>query len=114
MNNDIILAAIGSKYNADILRVSDQPQSAQELSKRLNIPTATCYRRINQLREANLLTLHGRVLSDRHRHINVYQRNVDGIMIHFLKEDMEVDLSHRSAVMSQLNQVRGNNSRKKR
>lgn len=110
LNTDII-AAIGTKYNADILRASGQPQSAQELTEKLDIPIATCYRRIEQLIEANLLTLHDCVLSDQHRQTNIYQRHIDEITIQFRKDGIEMNLSRPSAVISQLNRVRESNSK---
>ncbi|ERG94508.1 helix-turn-helix domain-containing protein [Haloquadratum walsbyi] len=110
--NKEILAAIGSKYNADILRVSNQPQSAQELSERLGVPIATCYRRIDQLTDASLLEFHDDALSDQRRHRKVYQRNVDKITIQFNRENMEMDLSYRSEHSSQLSRVRQHNSRR--
>lgn len=95
---------LGEKYNPDILTVTDEPKSAQELSEQLDVPIATCYRRIEDLQEVELLELHDRPLSDEHRRVNVYRRNVDGIEITF-RDGLEVDLEKRSEVRDKLDRV---------
>lgn len=96
--------ALGDKYNPDILAVTDEPKSAQELSDELDVPIATCYRRIEDLQEVELLELHDRPLSDEHRRVNVYRRNVDGIEITF-RNGIEVTLEGRSHVRDKLDRV---------
>ncbi|ELY34960.1 hypothetical protein C497_14512 [Halalkalicoccus jeotgali B3] len=44
-----VLLALGNEYNAEILGATDEPRSAQALSDELDIPIATCYRRLEQL-----------------------------------------------------------------
>lgn len=104
MGSDDIIEVLGNKYNADILSAASEPKSAQELSDELNVPIATCYRRINELTDADLLELHDRPLSDEHRRIKVYRRNVEAVHLTF-EEGLEVDLEERSEVKNKLDEV---------
>ena len=86
-----LLAVLGEKYSLDVLRAAAEPRSARELSDHLDVPIATCYRRIEALVEVGLLEEEGRELSDRGRRSSVYRRTVDEIAVTF--DDEEVDLS---------------------
>lgn len=105
MEDDRILEALGNQYNPDILRAAADPSSAQDFSDELNIPIATCYRRLEELTEVGLLTLHDRVLSDEHRRTNVYRREVDEIQISFQGSEMNIDVTERPEVKSKLDDV---------
>jgi len=74
---EAVLAALGGKYAARILTAAGTPKSAQELSEELDVPIATCYRRIEELEAVELLTCEGRKTSDRGRRTKVYQRTID-------------------------------------
>jgi len=95
---------LGNKYNTDILSATTEPKSAQDLSDELDVPIATCYRRIDELTDADLLTLHDRPLSDEHRRIKVYRRNVDKVEVNF-DGGVSVDIAERSAVKNKLDDV---------
>ena len=99
-----ILQTLGNKYSAEILDATDEPQSAQELSDELGIPIATCYRRIDELTEHDLLELHDNILSDDRRRIKVYRRNVDTVHIDF-EESLTVDIEERSEVTNKLDEA---------
>jgi DNA-binding Lrp family transcriptional regulator len=100
-----ILRALGNKYNAEILGSADEPLSAQELSDELDVPIATCYRRINELTEAGLLEHHDSVLSDEHRRVDVYRRNVNGVQVTFEGEEFDVTVEERTNVKNKLDDV---------
>ncbi|MCL9816012.1 ArsR/SmtB family transcription factor [Natronocalculus amylovorans] len=104
MATDELIEVLGNKYNTEILAATSEPKSAQELSDELGVPIATCYRRINELTQTDLLELHDRPLSDEHRRIKVYRRNVDQIEIDF-KNGMSVEISERSEVKNKLDEV---------
>jgi len=104
MASEEIIEVLGNKYNPEILDATSEPKSAQELSDELDIPIATCYRRINELTDSDLLELHDRPLSDEHRRIKVYRRNVDAVEIDF-RDGMSVELEERSAVKNKLDEV---------
>ena len=62
-DDEEIIEVLGNKYNPEILDAAGEPKSAQELSDQLGVPIATCYRRINELEDTELLELHDRPLS---------------------------------------------------
>jgi predicted ArsR family transcriptional regulator len=104
MSSADILQTLGNKYSAEILDATDEPVSAQELSDELGIPIATCYRRIDELTEHDLLELHDNILSDDRRRIKVYRRNVDAVRIEF-DEALTVDIEERSEVTNTLDEA---------
>jgi predicted ArsR family transcriptional regulator len=100
-----LLQTLGNKYSAEILGATEEPRSAQELSDELEIPIATCYRRIDELTEHGLLELHDDILSDDRRRIKVYRRNVDAIRVEFDEEQLSVDVEERSEVTNKLDEA---------
>ncbi len=105
MDSAELLQTLGNKYSAEILDATDEPRSAQDLSDELEIPIATCYRRIDELTEHNLLELHDNILSDDRRRIKVYRRNVDAINVEFDEEELAVDVEERSEVTNKLDEA---------
>jgi len=99
-----LLRTLGNKYSAEILDATDEPKSAQDLSDELDIPIATCYRRIDELTDHDLLELHDNILSDDRRRIKVYRRNVDAIEVEF-EESLLVDVQERSEVTNKLDEA---------
>jgi len=104
MSTADLLETLGNKYSAEILDATDEPRSAQELSEELEIPIATCYRRIEELTEHNLLELHDNVLSDDRRRIKVYRRNVDAVRVEF-GDELDVDIEERTEVTNTLDKA---------
>ncbi len=96
-----IIEVLGNKYNPEILDAAGEPKSAQELSEELDVPIATCYRRIDELTDTELLELHDRPLSDERRRIKVYRRTVDEVAVSF-RDGLSVDLQERSGVKNRL------------
>jgi predicted transcriptional regulator len=105
MESDRTLAALGNEYNPEILRAASEPRSAQEFSEMLDIPIATCYRRIEELTGAGLLELHDRVLSDEHRRTNVYRRQIDEITVQFDGQEYSISVTERPEVKTKLDDV---------
>ena len=99
-----LLQTLGNKYSAEILDATNEPRSAQELSDELDIPIATCYRRIDELTEHDLLKLHDNILSDDRRRIKVYRRNIDAVRVEF-DEALAVDVEERSKVTNALDEA---------
>jgi predicted ArsR family transcriptional regulator len=99
-----VLQTLGNKYSAEILEATDEARSAQELSDELGIPIATCYRRIDELTEHELLELHDNILSDDRRRIKVYRRNVDSVSIDF-DDNLVIDVQDRSDVTNTLDEA---------
>ena len=99
-----LLQTLGNKYSAEILDATDEPISAQDLSDELGIPIATCYRRIDELTEHDLLELHDNILSDDRRRIKVYRRNVDEVRVDF-DEGLSIHVEERSEVTNKLDEA---------
>ena len=104
MAEEDLITVLGNKYNTDILTAAGEAKSAQDLSEELEVPIATCYRRINELEEADLLELHDRPLSDEHRRVKVYRRKVDGVDVDF-RDGLTIEIEERSAVKNRLDDV---------
>jgi predicted ArsR family transcriptional regulator len=100
-----LLRVLGNKYNAEILRATNEPKSAQELSDELEIPIATSYRRIEELTEADLLELSGREFSDEGRRTKVYRRNVESLEVAFGDRGIDVSVDDRAEVDNSLADV---------
>lgn len=99
------LLVLGNEYNADILGATEEARSAQALSDELGIPIATCYRRIEELEEADLLEHQGRILSDERRRVSVYRRAVDRVVVGFDDERHTVRVEKRADVKNKLDDV---------
>jgi len=104
MSSADMLRALGNKYSAQILEATDEPRSAQELSEELDIPIATCYRRIEELTDHDLLELHDSVLSEERRRIKVYRRNVERVRVQF-DDELVVEIEERTEVTSTLDEA---------
>lgn len=89
-----VLAALGGKYAARILAAADRPRSAQEFSEDLDVPIATCYRRIEELESVGLLACDGRKTSDRGRRTKVYRRTIEGAELSL--QELALDVEQRS------------------
>ncbi len=97
-----LLAALGNKYSAEILCAAGTPKSAQALSDDIEIPIATCYRRIEELVDSGLLTCEGRQLSEEGRRTNIYRRTVDQIEIDFSEHSPDVSRTRRTEAKNRL------------
>lgn len=97
-----VLRVLGNKYNAEILQATHSPKSAQELSKELEIPIATSYRRIEELSEHDLLEMEGKELSDEGRRTKVYRRRVDELTVTFGINDTEIESKERTEAKNAL------------
>ncbi|RLM53411.1 ArsR family transcriptional regulator [Halobellus sp. Atlit-31R] len=49
------ISALGQKYSVEILEATDEPRSAKWLSEELDVPIATCYRRVQTLADVGLV-----------------------------------------------------------
>lgn len=99
-----VLHALGKTYSAEILEATAAEMSAQELSDALDVPIATCYRRINELDDAGLISLSDRPLSNDGKRVGVYRRTIDEIRVDF-ERDLSVELEPRSDVKNKLDEV---------
>jgi len=101
-DSENLLSALGGKYSVEILCAARTPTSAQDLSERIDVPIATCYRRIDELVDAGLLKPEGRRLSEEGRRTNVYRRTVDELTVDFTESGPDLDLKERSEAKNRL------------
>lgn len=104
MEGEELISVLGNKYNTEILSAAGEPKSAKELSEQLDVPIATCYRRIDELEQAKLLELHDRTLSEDRRRVKVYRRCVDRIDLDF-RDGISVEMTERTTVKDRLDDV---------
>ncbi|THE62934.1 ArsR family transcriptional regulator [Salinadaptatus halalkaliphilus] len=97
-----VLSALGNKYSAKILCEAGTPKSAQTLSENVGIPIATCYRRIEELVDAGLLTCEGRQLSEEGRRTNIYRRTLDEIEVDFSGDAPDFSRKRRTEAKNRL------------
>jgi predicted transcriptional regulator len=55
VNEEKITKALGKKYAITLLETTETPKTIHEITTQANIPQATCYRRIEELRRLGLL-----------------------------------------------------------
>ena len=99
------LHALGNEYNPEILRTASEPLTVNELSEMLDIPIATCYRRIEELVEADLLEQHDRVLTDARRRASAYRRDVDAVHVEFEGETISIDIEEYTELKSTIDEA---------
>lgn len=76
------IQTLGRTYSMEILGAADEPKSAVQLSDSLDIPIATCYRRVEELVSAGLLKKCQESGDDSTR-ATFYQRTTDAVGIQF-------------------------------
>lgn len=96
------LAVLGRKYSIDILSAAESARSAQELSEEVEVPIATCYRRIEELVDAGLMKPEGRQMSEKGRRTTVYRRTVDELSVDFTEDAPGLDAKRRSEAKTRL------------
>ena len=101
-----VLSALGNKYSAEILCAAGTPKSAQTLSEDIEIPIATCYRRIEELVDAGLLECEGRQLSAEGRRTNIYRRTVDELEVSFSDGAPRLSRKRRTEAKNRLEEQR--------
>lgn len=106
MSSTDLIDAIGNKYSAEILCATRTPISAQQLSDELDVPIATCYRRITELVDAGLLECEGSELSEEGRRTDVYRRTIDSVTISFEDEGPDYTFEERSEAKNRLYDAR--------
>jgi predicted transcriptional regulator len=102
LDSNDVLAVLGRKYSIEILSAAETAASAQDLSDRVDVPIATCYRRIEELVDAGLLKPEGRQMSTKGRRTTVYRRTIDELSVDFTDENLGLDSKRRSEAKTQL------------
>lgn len=76
------IRALGREYSTEILGATGEPKSATQLSDSLDIPIATCYRRVEELVTAGLLEEYAADTSDTSGATR-YRRTTDAVGVRF-------------------------------
>ncbi|WP_299332680.1 winged helix-turn-helix domain-containing protein [Haloplanus sp.] len=74
--------ALGREYSMAILGATETPASVTQLSESLDIPVATCYRRVGELAAVGLLEEAPSAADDASRAVQ-YRRTTDAVGIRF-------------------------------
>jgi len=77
------LSVLGREYTLQILEATDEPRSARELHEELDIPMATCHRRLEALSDLGFLDGKKKTRDRDKRNRTVYTRSVDEIKFDF-------------------------------
>ena len=73
---------VTDEYSAKILIATySKPMSAIQLSRKLDIPIAACYRRIHTLEQAGLVLMVERALTRQGKRISIYKSNLKNAYI---------------------------------
>ncbi|QUO47173.1 MULTISPECIES: helix-turn-helix domain-containing protein [Halorubrum] len=75
-----LLDALSEETNRTILSALDEPTSVADLVERCDIPMSTVYRRLDTLRELDLVTEHVSIDAEKGRYRR-YERNVSRVSV---------------------------------
>ncbi|MFB6142571.1 MAG: winged helix-turn-helix domain-containing protein [Halorientalis sp.] len=103
--SDELIRALGEKYTPAILRATQEPRSASELSDELDIPAATCYRRLDKLSELGILEENQRIKANPRGSTTVYSRRIDDIRIEFSDGRLDVTTEQASETTTKMNDL---------
>ena len=94
---------ITDEYAAKILVATyRRPKSAIELSHKLGIPIAACYRRIHSLEKAGFLVCTEKVLTQKGKRMGVYLSNLKNAQIQFTEGKIKVSLEMKAGENTEL------------
>jgi DNA-binding transcriptional ArsR family regulator len=93
-SNEVILDTIGDSCARDILvALARRPRSVKELAGDLDYSRPTIYRRVDKLRD-NQLVRERTLVSKDGNHYNVYECNFDGTLVSMEDGGFEVEVYH--------------------
>jgi predicted transcriptional regulator len=95
-SDQTVLEILGKRYVPAILQQLDEPRSVRELCEHIEVPVATCYRRMADLVDAGLVAHIERELADMQRRRSTYRRKLDAVSVDFTNEVPVVDITPRS------------------
>jgi hypothetical protein len=89
-----IMKLIADEYNIKILSATlKAPKSAVELSSVLEIPIASCYRKVHDLERTNLLEVADSILTQDGKRLKLYRSNVTNFYVTFEGEHLRVEVT---------------------
>ncbi|MDY7082826.1 MAG: helix-turn-helix domain-containing protein [Halobacteria archaeon] len=105
-NPEEAIESLGDEYSIRILSETlETERSAKEISRRLDIPIATVYRRIDNLVEAGFLEYEGKALTQEGKRVKVYRSYVDQIKIFFESNEPRVEIQKYSDPQKTIDQA---------
>jgi predicted ArsR family transcriptional regulator len=105
MNEDEKIRVLGKKYSQSILKVAHDPLPAQSIGAQLDIPVATCYRRIDELVDVGLLEPHDKVSTEDGQKATRFRRTTDRVCVHFADTTIEVTTGPQSEATAAIDAV---------
>lgn len=88
-----------------LIETSTQPMSAHELSERCDASTPTIYRRLEDLRECDLLVERTQVDPEHGHHRTVYRTNLQQITVRLHDGEMELEVTRREDMADRFTQL---------
>lgn len=82
---------LGHDHVIPILELTGEPISAAEIINQTDIPQATCYRRIKDLKEAGVITEHGTERFRNGKETKKYVRTIDSLHVEFEDTSSEMN-----------------------
>ncbi len=94
---DELLGPLADDYSLRILAATrEEGKTVRELSRELDIPIATCYRRVEELIEASLLRVKEKKLTQDGKRATVVRTNVSFVEVSFGFEDKSLNINIKS------------------
>lgn len=89
-----ILGPLADDYSIRILSATrEKGKTVRELSRDLDVPIATCYRRVKELLDASLLKNEEKRLTAEGKRANVLRSNVSSVEVSFKFEDQKLKVA---------------------
>ncbi len=94
---DELLGPLADDYSLRILAATrEEGKTVRQLSRDLDIPIATCYRRVEELIEASLLRVKEKKLTQDGKRATVVRTNVSFVEVSFGFEDKSLNINIKS------------------
>ncbi len=91
------IGPLADDYSLKILAATrEEGKTVRELSRELDIPIATCYRRVEELVEASLLRVKEKKLTQDGKRATVVKANVSNVELSFSFDDQSISLEIKS------------------
>lgn len=101
-----VLDRLGDEYSVRILSaLTEREMSAKDLSEELDIPIATVYRRIDDLKEEDLVEFEGKELTQEDKRVKVYRSYVDELRVFFEPGEPQVEMKKYSEAQRSIDEA---------
>ncbi len=98
--------ALADEYSRKILlKTIDHSYSVEELSRSENVPISTAYRRVNELKDAGLLTVEKTILTNDGKKFEMYRSAFRSIHIDLRGSEIVIDADLNEDVATRLSRL---------